>query len=129
MDRFRFLLAVVVASAPVLSAENVAYIVTPPNLNLIAEEARKSQVFSACDVNPQPPCGVAPELKVVGPINRESAISLLRAIGKRDGPISRIASDGKVANVYWSTDGGGSDEVWELRNNVWTLVWTYQIPF
>jgi len=129
MPRLHALLAAIVVSAPVLSAEGVAYIVTPPNLKLTDQEAKKSQVFSACEVNQRPNCHVASEFKVVGPIDRESAISLLRAIGSRDGPISRIASDGRVAMVYWSTEGGASDEVWELHNSVWTLVWTYQIPF
>ena len=129
MPRLHVFLAAIAISAPVLSAEGVAYIVTPPDLKLTVEEAKKSQVFSACEVNQLPDCHAASEFKVVGPIDRESAISLLRAIGSRDGPISRVASDGRVAKVYWSTEGGASDEVWELRNGAWTLVWTYQIPF
>ncbi len=129
MPRLRHLLVVLLASAPTLGAEDVAYIVTPPDLRLTDEEAKKAQVFRLCEINSQTPCSVSLELKVVGPIARESALALLRAIGKRDGPISRVASDGKVAKVYWSTEGGGSDEVWELRSNAWTLVWTYQIPF
>jgi hypothetical protein len=129
MPRLCHILVVLLASAATFGSEDVAYIVNPPELRLTDDDAKKTQVFNLCEIVPQTPCGESMKLKVVGPITRESALALLRAVGKRDGPISRIASDGKVAKVFWSTEGGGSDEVWELQNDAWSLVWTYQTPY
>jgi len=124
----RIIAVILLALTAVPSSAEVAYVVIPPDFALTKSEAEISQSFRACDLNPVETCGDTLGFKVWGPIGRKSAIALLRAIGKRDGPISGVASNGTLAKVHWGTAGGMSDEVWELKSGIWTLVWTYQIP-
>jgi hypothetical protein len=110
-------------------AADVVYVVLPPVLAATAQELKKSQYISACDVELTVDCKAKPKWQVWGPIGRESAIALLREIGDRDRGISAITSDGKIARFYWSTISGGHTEFWKLQDGEWIPLWGEEVPF
>ena len=115
--------------SPALFAADVAYVTFPPELGATARELSQSQIVRACDLDPKANCKPKRHIKVWGPIARDSAIALLRAIGERDGGFENIVSDGKVAKFDWSTVGGGHTEYLRPEHGSWSHVWTESIPF
>jgi hypothetical protein len=118
-----------VLASPLLFAAEVAYVTFPPELNATADKLSKSQLIRPCDLHVKADCKAAPQIRVWGPLDRESAISLLRAIGQRAGGFANVVSDGKVAKFDWSTIGGGHTEFWRLQNGSWSHIWTESVPY